>query len=95
MWMKNLFNVFFFGVTVWFLNAFASSDPKNKVILERTSAGKTIKVLFYGFAGWFLLVGFYRYLKFQRRFVQKIIYDTKSENFILTKRGFFGGSTKK
>jgi cell division protein FtsW (lipid II flippase) len=92
MWMKNLFNIFFFGLTVWFFKSYADSDPKNKVILERTTAGKGMQYILYGFAGWFLLVGFYRYLRFQRRFVQKIIYDTKSDNFILTKRGFFGGS---
>ena len=95
MWMKNLFNIFFFGLTVWFLKSFAESSPKNKVFLERTSGGKLFQSLLYGFAGWFLVVGFFRYVKFQRRFVQKIVYDTKSENFILVKRKFFGGSIQK
>jgi len=78
MWMKNLFNLFFFGLTIWFFESLANNDPKNKVLFERTTAGKAFKYLFYGFASWFLLIGFYKYLKFQRRFVQKIIYDTKS-----------------
>lgn len=41
------------------------------------------------------MIGFWRYLKFQRRFVQKVVYDTKSENFLFTKRGFFGGKHEK
>ena len=93
--MKNLFNIMFFVLTVWFFNAFAESSPKNKVILEKTSVGKAFQSLLYGFSGWFLIVGFFRYFKFQRRFVQKIVYDTKSENFIFTKRKAFGGSTQK
>lgn len=44
--------------------------------MERTTAGKSMTYTMYGFATWFLLVGFYRYIKFQRRFVEKIIYDT-------------------
>lgn len=78
MWMKNLFNIFFFGVTVWFFKSISDIDPKTKVMLERTTTGKAMRYLLYGLAGWFMLVGFYRYLKFQRRFVQKIVYDTKS-----------------
>ena len=95
MWMKNLLNIFFFGLTIWFFDSLASSNSKNKIYLERTNAGKIIKSIMYGFAGWFLLIGLFRYLKFQKRFVQKIVYDTKSDSFIFTKRGFFGGSIKK
>ena len=95
MWFKNLFNIFFFGLTIWFFQSLAEADPKNKIYFERTTAGRYMKMFFYGFATWFMMVGFYRYMKFQRRFVQKIVYDTKGENFIMTKRGFFGGYSTK
>lgn len=78
MWLKNWFNIFFFALTVWFFKSVSDIDPKNKVLLERTTAGKTLRGIMYGFAAWFLIAGLYRYLKFQRRFVQSIIYDTKS-----------------
>jgi hypothetical protein len=95
MWMKNLFNIFYFALTVWFFYSLGEKDPKNKVLFERTTAGKIIKNFLYAIAFWFILTGFWRYLKFQRRFVQKIVYDTKTENFLLTKRGFFGSKYEK
>lgn len=78
MWFKNLFNIFFFGLTIWFFQSVSEKDPKAKIIFERTTAGRVIKGFLQGFAFWFLLVGLWRYLKFQRRFVQKIVYETKS-----------------
>lgn len=32
MWFKNLFNVFFFGLVVWFFKSIGEKDPKNKVL---------------------------------------------------------------
>jgi hypothetical protein len=67
--MKNIFNIFFFAMTVWFLKSFANLDEKNKVLLERTTAGRTLTYIMYGFSTWFLIIGFFKYFKFQRRFV--------------------------
>lgn len=33
MWMKNLFNVMFLCVTIWFFKELEKKDPKNKVFL--------------------------------------------------------------
>jgi hypothetical protein len=65
-------------------------DPKNKVLLEKTFYGKLYKTVIYAGCVWIFLRTLLNHHAFYKKYVEKIIYDTKKEEFIMQRRAFFG-----
>lgn len=54
-------------------------DPKNKVILEKTFYGKLYKNIIYAGCIWIFIRSIFNHNTFTRKYIEKIIYDTKKE----------------
>lgn len=61
--------LFTVGAGVWSVQALREYDPKNAVMLDRTTLGKIYKVVIYSLSAILFVVTMNRYSDFRRRYV--------------------------
>lgn len=65
------------GGAIWAIHSFRNIDPKNAAILDHTTTGKVGKAILYFLCFYVFFKGFLQHLSWRKRFVEKILYDTK------------------
>lgn len=77
--IKFLYMMLSVSATFWIFDLMVEADPRNKVILEKTFYGKLLRGVTYFLATTLFFTALSRHLKFRRRFVEKLIYNTEKE----------------
>jgi hypothetical protein len=85
-----LYLFFTAGAAVWTIYALRKHDPKNSILLDRTTEGKIFKYSVYFLSGVLFVSTLMKYSNFRRKYVERIVYNTEKEEFTFTKRNFFG-----
>lgn len=88
--LKLIYMLLTVGTSLWGIDLLVQADPRNKVLLEKTFYGKLYRFAIYFLCTGLFLVAWGKHMSFRKRYVEKIIYDTRKEEFTLTKRNFWG-----
>ena len=75
-WFWGMLSV---GAVMWGFYALREYDPKNGVLLDRTTEGKVVKYTMHGVAFVMFCVVCSRYLNFMKRYVERVMYNTERE----------------
>ena len=78
------------GAVVWSFYAIRKYDPKNGVLLDRTTEGKIVKYSLYLIMAITFVLAWSRYLNYTKRYVEKIVYNTEKEEFTFVQRTAWG-----
>lgn len=78
------------GLALWGIDLLIQDDPRNKVLLEKTFYGKLYRWTIYTLSVFLFIRSWGNHMAFKRRFVDRMVYDTQKEEFIITKRNFWG-----
>ena len=88
--MKLLYMLLSLGAAYWSIQAFRNNDPKNGVLIDRTTFGRIAKYTVYSIIVILSLVVLFRYKNYVDKYVEKIVYNTEREEFTFVKRSLFG-----
>lgn len=89
--IKFIYMMLSVAASLWALDLLVQIDPKNKVILEKTFYGKLFKWGTYFLCTTLFLTAIFKHVHFRRRFVEKMVYNTQTEEFMVVRRSFWGG----
>lgn len=67
------------GAAFWSFQALRDYDPKNGVLLDRTTIGKIFKYTMYTVISILAMISLFRYRNFMNKYVEKIVYNTEKE----------------
>lgn len=75
--MKLLYIVASLGAAYWSVQAFRNHDPKNGILLDKTTVGKITKYTIYTLIFILSLVVLVRYKSFVDKYVETVVYNTE------------------
>lgn len=72
------------------LNLFIKSDPRLLVMFTQMPGHETFNFLVNAFISIILLRLALKFARMKIRYIEKIVFDTQTDNFIFTRRTFYG-----
>lgn len=75
--LKILYIWLSLAASYWSIQAFRDYNPKNGVLLDRTTMGKIAKYTIYTCIGLMSIVSIFKYHNFRTKYVETIIYNTE------------------